>query len=131
MHGVDLYFLEEAEAERYYATTQFSTDRGTRPQWPVNWQTWNTWSGGYIYSYWWRTVCGRYDEIGETTRYSGIGRFYKRDFLDISSDSQLPNDIMTWKDGSDIELYIPDGLGYPHAGQYCYNFPVDVIAPLW
>lgn len=38
MHGVDLYFLEEAEAERYYATTQFTNDRGTRPQWPVNWQ---------------------------------------------------------------------------------------------
>lgn len=130
MHGVDLYFLEEAEAERYYATTQFSGDRGTRPQWPVNWQIWNTWSGGYIYSYWWRTVCGRYDEIGEPTKYYGIGRFYKNWFLNISSETQLPNDIMTWKDGSDIELYIPTGLGYPHEGKYCYNFPVDVIAPL-
>ena len=128
MHGVDLYFLEEAEAERYYATTQFSTSRGTRPQWPVNWQTWHTWNGGYIYSYWWRNVCGRYDEIGQSTTYSGIGQFYKQHFLDISSETQLPNDIMTWKDGSDIEQYIPNG--YPHAGQYCYNFPADAIAPL-
>lgn len=37
---------------------------------------------------------------------------------------------MTWKDGSDIELYIPNGLGYPHEGQYCYNYLTDVIAPL-
>ena len=130
MHGVDLYFLEEAEAERYYASSQFSGDRGTRPQWPINWQTWNTWSGGYIYSYWWRSVCGRYGEIGETTHYGGIGRCYKRDFLNISSENQLPNERLTYNDGSDIELYIPDGLGYPHAGQYCYNYLADLIAPL-
>lgn len=128
MHGVDLYFLEEAVAERYYASTQFSTNRGTRPQWPISWQTWDTWDGGYIYSYWWRQICGRWDETGQTTTYSGIGQFYKKDFLDISSETQLPNDIMTWKDGSDIEQHIP--AGYPHAGQYCENFPVDVIAPL-
>lgn len=64
MHGVDLYFLEEAEAERYYATTQFSGDRGTKAQWPQYWQVWTTWNEGNIYSYWWRRVCGRYDEVG-------------------------------------------------------------------
>lgn len=66
--------------------------------------------------------------MGQTTTYSGIGRFYKQHFLDISGVNQLPNDIMTWKDGSDIELYIPNG--YPHTGQYCYNYLADVIAPL-
>lgn len=68
--------------------------------------------------------------MGQPTTYRGIGRFYKRDFLNISSETQLPNDIMTWKDGSDIELYIPTGLGYPHEGQYCYNYLTDVIGPL-
>ena len=129
MHGVDFYFLEEAEAERYYATTQF-TERGTRPQWPVNWQTWHTWNAGNIYSYWWRDVCGRYDEVGQPTTYSGIGRFYKDYFLNISDASQLPNEIMTYSDGSDLELYIPTGLGYNHEGQYCYNYPVDIIGQL-
>ena len=130
MHGVDLYFLEEAVAERQYATTQFSSSRGTRAQWPASWQQWITWDGGYIWAWYWRQICGRWDETGQTTTYSGIGQFYKQHFLDISSASQLPNDIMTWKDGSDIELYIPNGLGYPHAGQYCYNYLADVIAPL-
>lgn len=130
MHGVDLYFLEEAEAERYYATTQFTSDRGTRPQWPINWQAWHTWNAGNIYSYWWRSVCGRYDEIGETTHYGGIGRFYKDWFLNITDVNQLPNEILTYKDGSDIELYIPTGLGYPHEDKYCYNYLVDMIAPL-
>ena len=51
LHGVDLYFLEEAEAERYYATTQFSTSRGTKSQWPENWQTWMTITDGIIPSY--------------------------------------------------------------------------------
>lgn len=130
MHGVDLYFLAEAEGERYYATTQFSSSRGSRPQWPVNWQGWYTWNKGTIGSGWWRTVCGRYDEIGEPTHLGGIGRFYKDCFLNISNVSELPSDIMTYKDGSDMELYIPSGLGYPHAGQYCYSYPVDIIAPL-
>lgn len=130
MHGVDLYFLEEAEAERYYATTQFSGVRGTYAQWPQNWQRWNTWSGGYVYSYWWRDVCGRYDEIGEPTHLGGIGRFYKDWFLNITNVNQLPNEILTYKDGSDLELYIPSGLGYPHEGEYCYNYLVDLIAPL-
>ena len=130
MHGVDLYFLEEAEAERYYASTQFSSSRGSRAQWPINWQTWNTWTKGTIGSGWWRTVCGRYDEIGEPTHLGGIGRFYKDYFLNINNVSELPSDIMTYKDGSDMELYIPTGLGYPHEGQYCYSYPVDIIAPL-
>ena len=37
---------------------------------------------------------------------------------------------MTCSDGSDIELYIPTGLGYQHEGKYCYLYPVDFIAPL-
>ena len=130
LHGVDLYFLEEAEAERYYATTQFSNDRGTRPQWPVSWQQWHTWNGGYIFSYWWRDVCGRYDEIGEPTHLGGIGRFYKDWFLNIDNANQLPNEITTYSDGSDMVLKIPTGLGYNHEGQNCYNYPVDIIGQL-
>jgi len=64
MHGVDLYFLEEAVAEREYATTQFSSRRGTRAQWPESWQQWITWDGGYIWSWYWRQICGRWDETG-------------------------------------------------------------------
>ena len=37
---------------------------------------------------------------------------------------------MTYNDGRDLVLYIPDGLGYPHAGKYCYDCLADIIAPL-
>jgi len=130
MHGVDLYFLQEGVAERYYASLQFTGTRGTAAQWPQTWQIWDRWTAGIISSYWWRQMCGRYDEIGEPTHLGGIGRYYKENFLNITSTSQLPSSILTYSDGSDIELYIPTGLGYPHEGQYCYNYLVDMIAPL-
>lgn len=128
MHGVDLYFLEEGVAERYYAPRQFILNNRTptSPFPPDGWQAQTSLAS--IQSNSWRNVCGRWDEVGQPNTHSGIGWCYKELFLNISSETQLSTEIYTWPDGSDIETFIPTGL--PHAGKYVTSYPVDAIAPL-
>lgn len=89
LHGVDLYFLQEGAAERQYAYQQFASTRSPsyNYHWPAQWQIWATMNSGFIPSSYWKEVCGRYDEVGEPTKYYGIGRCYKEGFINLSSES--------------------------------------------
>ena len=120
--------MQEGVAERYDAMKQFQERRTESVPWPNQWQNWYTWHKGIIASDPWYSVCGRFDEIGETSHLGGLGWFYKECFLNINDVSDLPNEIYEWPDGSPLVYSIPPGN--PHAGQLLSDYPEDLIAPL-
>jgi len=135
LHGVDLYFLSEGAQERRFVVEQFYGRNETSPAIPTKFNL--SYSTGRIASGEWKQVCGRWSEEGQPTNYQGIGASYIPEpfqyydagqFINVADATALPNSVMAWPDGTDIESTIP--AGKPSAGRRIYERPCLLLGAL-